>query len=130
MGATRPRPVVLDAGALIALERGDKKMRALVDVAARASRALVVPAAVVAQVWRDGSRQVALARLLKMENVEVPPLDEGCCRAVGALCGRAGTRDVVDALVVLTARHLGALVISSDRGDLLKIDPALAVEEL
>ena len=130
MGAASPRPVVFDSGALIALERADPKMRALVKLAAQHSSRLVVPAPVVAQAWRDGSRQVALARLLKMDIVEVPPLDEARSRAIGALCGRTGTNDVVDAVVAMTARLENAVVITSDPDDLRALDPELAVQRI
>jgi predicted nucleic acid-binding protein len=130
MGATSPRAVVLDAGALIALDRADPKMRALIKLAAAHSRRLIVPAPIVSQVWRDGSKQVALATLLKMDIVEVPALDEARCRALGALCGRAKTNDVVDAMVALTARRENATVVSSDPDDLRALDPALRIQRI
>jgi predicted nucleic acid-binding protein len=105
-------------------------MRALVRLAALHARRLIVPAPVVSQVWRDGSRQVALSRFLKMDLVEVPPLDEARARTVGALCGRAGTRDVVDAMVALTARRENAVVVSSDPEDLQALDPGLAIHRI
>jgi len=49
MGKARPQtPVVLDAGALIAFERGDARMRALVREALKAGVRLCGPLA-----WRD-----------------------------------------------------------------------------
>ena len=60
MGKASPRKVVLDAGALIALERGNARMRALCREALRTGAELVIPAAVVAQVVRDRQRQVVL----------------------------------------------------------------------
>jgi hypothetical protein len=48
--------------------------------------------------------------------------------AAGVLCGRRKTSDVVDASVVLIARAARAIVISSDVGDLHRLDPALAVQ--
>ena len=105
-------------------------MRALVKLAALHRRRLVIPAPVVSQAWRDGSRQVALARLLKMDIVEVPPLDEARCRSIGALCGRSRTNDVVDAMVALTARRENAVVISSDPDDLHALDPQLTVQRV
>ncbi len=46
MGKESPRAVVLDAGALIAFERGDGRMRALVREALRLGARLVIPAGV------------------------------------------------------------------------------------
>ena len=130
MGKASPGAVVLDAGALIAFERGDARMRALCREALRTRARLVVPAAVVAQVWRDGARQVPLRALLSGATTEVPPLDRVLAEATGILCGRAGTSDVVDASVVLTARRERAVVITSDPGDLHRLDPTLLVERV
>jgi predicted nucleic acid-binding protein len=130
MGKTSPGAVVLDTGALIAFERGDARMRALCREALRTRARLVVPAAVVAQVWRDGARQVPLRALLAGSTTEVPPLDRVLAEATGILCGRAGTSDVVDASVVLTARRERAVVVSSDPDDLHRLDPTLVVERI
>ena len=98
MGRTRTRRtagIVLDTGALIALDRGDKRMIALLQRALIQGRALRVPAGVVGQAWRDGRLQVTLARFLRSEEVHVVPLDERLSRAAGELCGAAGTADVI-----------------------------------
>ena len=119
--------VVLDAGALIALERGDRTTAAIIEVARRGQRGVVVPAGVVGQVWRDSSRQARLARLLKAQEVLVEALTESGARAAGLLCAAAGTADVIDASVVLAARRYSATVISSDRTDLRALDPDVRV---
>jgi len=46
-------------------------MRALVEEVALAQAFLVIPAPVLAQVWRGGARQVLLARFLDLPFVEV-----------------------------------------------------------
>lgn len=130
MGKTGPRAVVLDAGALIAFEKGDPRMRALCREALRTHTRLVVPAGVVGQVWRDAARQVPLRALLAGATTEVPALDQLLAEAVGVLCGRTGTSDVIDASVVLTARRERAVVVTSDVGDLRRLDPHLAVEPI
>ena len=64
MGRTRtraPAGIVLDTGALIALDRGDKRMIALLHRALAQGRVFRVPAGVVGQAWRDGRVQVTLA---------------------------------------------------------------------
>jgi hypothetical protein len=43
--------VTLDTGALIAIERGDPRMQALLDEAAAVGADLAVPAGVLAQAW-------------------------------------------------------------------------------
>src|ERR1700733_2097019 len=108
MGRTRTQTaagIVLDTGALIALERGDKRTIALLHRALAQGRAFRVPAGVVGQVWRNGRVQVTLARFLRSEEVEIVPLDEQLARSCGELCGAASASDVIDASVVIVARE-------------------------
>jgi hypothetical protein len=121
--------LVLDAGALIALERDDRETAAVIEVARQEHRRVVVPAGVVGQVWRGGGRQARLARFLNARDVFVEPLSDAGARAAGVLCGEAGTTDVIDASVVLAARRHHATVVSSDRGDLKVLDPMVRVVE-
>ncbi len=130
MGEKGPGAVVLDAGALIAFERADSRIRALLREVLRRGTRLIVPAAVLGQVWRDGARQVVLRALLSGPTTEVPPLDRVLAEAAGVLCGRRKTSDVVDASVVLIARATRSVVISSDVTDLLHLDPTLAVQAI
>jgi predicted nucleic acid-binding protein len=125
MGPSRPRPVVLDAGALVAFERNDGRVRRLVELAAEHGASIHVPAGVIGQVWRDGSRQVRLARLLKSGLLDVRDLDLDEARAAGSLCGIAGTADVIDASVALLARRHHAAVVTSDPDDLRRLDAEL-----
>lgn len=119
--------LTLDAGALIAFERGERKMLALVVRARARGDTLAIPAGVVGQVWRDGRRQARISRLLASEVVEIEALDDHRARAAGQLCGVAKTRDVIDASVVLCARARRQAVVSSDAGDLMRLDPTLCV---
>jgi len=130
MGQARTRSVVLDAGALIAFERGDAKMRALVREALKLGVKLLVPAGVLGQVWRGGARQFALRALVKGPTTSVPSLDQVLAEAAGVLCGRSGTSDVIDASVALVARRERAVVITSDVTDLRLLDPALLIERI
>ena len=130
MGKTSPQTVVLDTGALIAFERGDAKMRALVREALKARARLVIPAGVLGQAWRAPARQVPLRALVKMPTTVVPSLDQILAEAAGILCGRAGSSDVIDASVVLVARQERAVVVTSDAGDLRRLDPSLAIEPI
>jgi hypothetical protein len=117
----------LDSGALIAFERGSPRMLALVERATDRGLRLAVPAGVVAQTWRGGVRQARLSRLLRAPSAEIVPLDDLAARAVGALCGKTGAADVIDASVVLCARERGHRVVSGDPDDLLAIDQTLRV---
>jgi predicted TIM-barrel enzyme len=119
--------LVLDAGALIAIERADRDTAAVIEVARREGRDVIVPAGVVGQVWRGGGRQVRLARLLNARDVRVEPLTDVGARAAGVVCGAARTTDVIDASVVLAARRHHATVISSDRADLEVLDPTIPI---
>jgi len=118
---------MLDAGALIALDRGDKRMIALLQRALAQGRSFRVPAGVVGQAWRDGRVQVTLARFLRSEEVEVIPLDEELARSCGELCGASNTSDIVDASVVILARERRDVIVTSDPNDLRRLDPSAQI---
>jgi hypothetical protein len=108
--------LVLDAGALVAVERGHRETIALIKQDLLAGREPRTHAGVIGQVWRGGSgRQVALARLLPALNVA--PLDTTLGQRAGVLLGRTRTADVIDAALVLLAAD-GDLVLTSDPNDL------------
>jgi hypothetical protein len=130
MGARRARQVVLDAGALIAIERNDDKMRALLQASLEAEVRFLLPAGAGAPAVRDGARPTRLARFLNKREVEVLPLTEARARAAGVLCGLTQTSDVVDASVVVAARERGCPVVTGDPGDLGALDPALELHRL
>jgi len=119
--------VVLDTGALIALERRDSRMIALIITVAGNEIPAFIPAGVVAQAWRGSSRQHNIARLLATDSVQVDPLDEDTAKAVGALLGASRTSDVVDGHVALLARRTHGTVYTSDEGDIRQIDPTLDI---
>lgn len=121
---------VKDAGALIAFERGDPRMRALVREALTARVRLVIPAGVVGQVWRDSARGAPVRALVNGPTTTVPGLDQVLAEAASVLCGRAGTSDVIDASVVLVARRERAVVVTSDVDDLRRLDPGLSLERI
>jgi hypothetical protein len=118
--------IVLDAGPLIAAERGDGRAIALL-MRSLARTVVLLPAGVLAQVWRGGPRQHRLHLLLGDERVEVVPLDRNQALLAGTLCAIAGTSDIVDASVVAIARSVRAAVVSSDRDDLQALDPSLRI---
>lgn len=130
MGKARPLTIVLDDGALIAFERGDARMRALVREALEMGVRLIIPAGALGQVWRGAARQAPLRALIKGPTTSVPALDQLLAEAAGVLCGRAGTSDVVDASVVLVARRERAVVVTSHVDDLRRLDPGLALERI
>lgn len=133
MGRTRARNeagITLDAGALIALDRGDKRMIALLDRALAQGRHFRVPAGVIGQAWRNGRIQVNLARFLRSQEVEVIALDHYLARSCGELCAASGTSDIIDASVVIVARERRDAIVTSDPGDLRRLDPAATIVAL
>ncbi len=56
---------VLDAGALIGIDRSDPRMMTLLKDAKAASEKVVVPVTVVIQAWRDGAKHAMLAAFSK-----------------------------------------------------------------
>ena len=114
--------ITYDTGALIAADRAERRIwgrhRALLAL----REVPTVPAPVVAQSWRGGSRQALLARLLAGCDVEA--LADGQARAVGAIAASAATTDIVDACVVEGAIRRHDLVVSSDPDDLQAIAAA------
>ena len=115
--------ITLDAGALAAFERGQRRAVSLVARARERGERLCVPAGVVGQVWRDGRRQTNLARLLGSDSCDVVALDDHGARAAGQLLGVSGGNDVVDATVVLCARSRNHRIATSDPDDLRRLDP-------
>jgi hypothetical protein len=121
------RGLTLDSGALVAFERNDRNVVAIIARAVERRVAIAIPAGVVGQVWRDGRRQARLARLLGSSAVDIEPLDDRRARASGQLCGASKTSDVIDASVVLCAKARGHSVLTSDASDMRRLAPTLRV---
>ena len=108
--------LVLDAGAFLAVERGDREVVALVKRERLFGRAPVTNGGVIGQVWRGGSgRQVPVARLLA--GVDVAPVDDLLGRRAGTLLARSAGSDAIDAAVVCLAAD-GDDIVTSDPEDL------------
>lgn len=122
--------LTLDAGALIGLDRGDRRVLALLVRLQERSGIATVPAPALAQAMRDPARQARLSRFVRQSSTDVVPL----CRADAALVGRLlaakGTADVVDAHVVVCARRSSTPVATSDPTDLRHLDASLPLIEL
>ena len=108
--------MILDAGALIAVTRGDRRTIARLLAAHEEGDQLTCHPMVVAQVWRgSGGRQATLARFLRA--VEIVTIDDELGRRSGELLGKAKTADPIDAAVVLIASE-GEAIVTSDPDDL------------
>ncbi len=90
------------------------------------AKRILIPVGPLAQVWRDGQRQVVPRALCDAKKSEIVPFGRAHAEAAGILCTR--TSDVVDASVVLIARQEGGVVATSDPDDLRRLDPTLSIE--
>lgn len=106
---------VLDSGALIAVDKRDRRVGAMLRVLQRDEVPVHTSAGAVAQVWRDGRRQANLARVLL--GVDIAALDDGAAKKVGELLGANRTSDLVDAHVALLVQP-GGRVLTSDEPDI------------
>jgi len=108
--------LVLDSGALIALERNDRSMWRRLKAAHLLGHVPRSHGGVIGQAWRGlGPRQTLLVKALAA--IDVLPLDDALGRAAGELLAAAGGRDVIDAALVLVARD-GDHIVTSDPDDI------------
>jgi hypothetical protein len=112
-------PIVYDAGALVAADRGERSLWSEFAAAAADRRPIVVPTPVLTQVWRGWRTQARLAKLLGGCRMVSP--DEPLAEQAGVLLGLSRTTDAVDAIVVATAIALRAAIVTSDVGDITKL---------
>jgi hypothetical protein len=118
--------LVLDAGALLAVERANREVIALIKRERLAGRSPITHGGVVGQVWRGGAgKQALLAKLLP--GLEVVALDERLGRRAGVLLGQTKTNDVVDAALALLASD-GDELLTSDPLDLRRLVKAVGVQ--
>jgi predicted nucleic acid-binding protein len=116
--------VVLDTGALIALERNDRALWAALKVAALRGTDVVVPSTALAQAWRGSAAQAQLAKAL--QHCAIASFDDQP-RAVGELCGRARTKDICDAQVAIVASR-GDVLYTSDVSDMRRLISSLGAK--
>jgi hypothetical protein len=117
--------LILDAGAFVAVERGDRDIVALVKRERLAGRPPVTHGGVVAQIWRGGvGRQAEVARLLA--GVDVKSLDDALGKRAGVLLGRSDSADAIDSALVCLAAD-GDEILTSDPDDLRGLAEAAGV---
>lgn len=116
--------MTLDAGALIALDRGDRRVIALLARAADLGARIVVPATALAQAMRHPARQARLSRLVRQPTTSLVPLDGPDATNVGILLAASRTTDITDAHVVICARRAAQPIVTSDPDDLSRLDPS------
>jgi hypothetical protein len=110
--------IVLDAGALMALERNDRAVWAALKLAASKVEDVLVPSTALAQVWRGSRSQAQLAKALR--HCVIAPFDP-LARAVGELCGRTRTANICDAHVAIVAATGGDSLYTSDPRDMRRL---------
>lgn len=110
--------LLLDAGALVAFEKGSRIVQAFLERAVRDGTPVRTSAAVVAQVWRGDARQAWLGRLLR--GVDEVELTRERARSVGKRLAISGTADVVDGALVDVAMD-GDEILTSDPDDIARL---------
>lgn len=117
--------LTLDTGGLIALDRGERGVLALIARAQERGLRVTVPATALAQAIRQPARQVRLTRLVRQSSTDLCSLDGPDATATGLMLAASGTSDIVDAHVVVCARRADQVVITNDPDDLARLDPSL-----
>lgn len=112
--------ITFDTGALVALERRDRKMRSFMTAALEIGARITVPAPVVSEWWRG--QRGPTARILDAVVIEAMAGD--LAKLVGETMGRVRGATLVDTLVVASAAQRGDLVLTSDMDDLTRIRDA------
>jgi len=113
--------LILDAGALIALVRGDVRARAIVTRALDEGLLVVVPTPVLAQVHRGGRDRAKTDRALLWIDQFVPTTTS-IARNAGELLGRAGHSDAIDGIVAAEALNgTPAAIVTSDPVDITNL---------
>ena len=120
--------IVLDTGALIALDRGSRTVLSRLQTAFDKGDEVQVPAGVIGQAWRQPNQHALLSRALK--RCEEVALDGSIARSSGHLCSQTGTSDVIDASVAVAVadsnrRDSKVTLLTSDPGDMRNLLSAL-----
>jgi predicted nucleic acid-binding protein len=111
----------LDAGAVIAYQRGEAWMRAAVRAAIRGEAELTIPATVLAESWRGSTREHGHWSSALIGSSVVEPLTEALAKRAGELVGRVDGATAIDATVAVSAAQRGDTVLTSDPHDLQRL---------
>lgn len=109
--------LTFDTGALIALERGEKRMRTVLLAAQERRAVITVPAPVVTEWWRADSKR---SRLI-LARVTVEPVGEQLAKLAGEALSSVPGATAVDAIVMASAAQRGDAVFTSDVADLERL---------
>jgi predicted nucleic acid-binding protein len=111
--------LTLDAGALIAYERADERIREILTVAYERGLVPTIPAIALAEVWRGDAKDARVARLLKACSIE--SVDEQRARAAGHLRRTTAGSDVVDACIAVGVQRRRDAIATSDPEDMRRL---------
>jgi predicted nucleic acid-binding protein len=125
VGTVRPETYVYDAGVLVAIDKRRDDVLRRHEVRLAGGDKIIVPAPVAAQVVRDPPRQARL--MLTLRTCDVVPFGEDHAGPVGSLLAGAGTANVIDGFVALTAAQFGGAVVTSDGEDIRHLLDTLGV---
>jgi predicted nucleic acid-binding protein len=117
--------ITFDTGGLIALDRDDRRVLALLARAAERGLRITIPATTLAQAMRNPAKQARLSRLIRQAGTDLIALDGPDATSVGLLLAQTRTADIVDAHVVVCAQRAGQTVVTSDADHLRRLAPGL-----
>jgi len=109
--------LTFDTGALIALERGEKRMRTVLLAAQERRAVITVPAPVLTEWWRTDSKR---SRLI-LARMTVEPVGEHLAKLAGEALSSVPGATAVDAIVMASAAQRGDAVFTSDVADLERL---------
>jgi hypothetical protein len=111
--------LTLDAGALIAYERGDARLREILAVGYARGFVPTIPAIALAEVWRGDPKDARVARLLKTCSLE--SLDERLARNAGSLRRATNGIDTIDACIAVGVRRRRDAIATSDPDNMRRL---------
>ncbi|HSO30610.1 MAG TPA: PIN domain-containing protein [Candidatus Sulfomarinibacteraceae bacterium] len=113
--------VILDAGGILALSRGNGDARAALARARIEGFVVVIPTPVLAEVHRGGRDRAHIDRVVNKVDALLPT-SEDVARRAGELLGASGTDDPVDAIVVAEAlAAVPSVIITGDADDIRRL---------
>lgn len=115
----RSRPLIIDAGPFIVDgDNPNSRLWALIKRATERGDELHTTHPVLAQVWRQPTRQANLARAVR--HFEIHSLDESV--TIGRRLAETETSDVVDAHLAVVAERLGTFILTADPDDMSSLN--------